>query len=130
MTYYKTDQSIQSLRNWGASGAIAAVLGSYFVLCPGSGVLTFIFPIFLVRIPAWIFHGVWFLYQLIEANFGLFNAHPNGGGVAFFARVGGFISARWGTRLLAWGETGRAPGARALHGVRRRRRCGPVSSQV
>jgi rhomboid family protein len=75
----------------GASGAIAAVLGAYFVLYPGSRVLTYIFPVFLLRIPAWIFLGVWFVYQLVEADFGLFNAHANGGGVAFFAHVGGFI---------------------------------------
>jgi len=84
----------------GASGAIAAVLGSYFVLCPGSRVLAFIFPIFLVRIPALIFQGVWFLYQLIEGSFGLFNAKANGGGVAFFAHVGGFIFGVLVTRLL------------------------------
>jgi membrane associated rhomboid family serine protease len=75
----------------GASGAIAAVLGAYFILYPRSRVRTYIFPIFLVRIPAWIFLGLWFLYQLIEANFGLFNASANGGGVAFFAHVGGFV---------------------------------------
>jgi membrane associated rhomboid family serine protease len=75
----------------GASGAIAAVLGAYFVLYPGSRVRTWIFPIFLVRIPAWIFLGFWFLYQLIEANFGLFSASANGGGTAFFAHVGGFL---------------------------------------
>jgi membrane associated rhomboid family serine protease len=74
----------------GASGAIAAVLGAYFVLYPRSRVRTYIFPVFVVRIPAWIFLGLWFLYQLIEANFGLFNASANGGGVAFFAHVGGF----------------------------------------
>jgi membrane associated rhomboid family serine protease len=74
----------------GASGAIAAVLGAYFALYPRSRVRTYIFPIFLIRIPAWIFLGLWFLYQLIEANFGLFNASANGGGVAFFAHVGGF----------------------------------------
>jgi membrane associated rhomboid family serine protease len=85
----------------GASGAIAAVLGAYFVLYPASRVLTYIFPIFLVRIPAWTFLGVWFLYQLIEANFGLFNAHANGGGVAFFAHVGGFIFGLLAARLLA-----------------------------
>jgi membrane associated rhomboid family serine protease len=85
----------------GASGAIAAVLGAYFVLYPASRVLTYIFPVFLVRIPAWIFLGVWFLYQLIEANFGLFNAHANGGGVAFFAHVGGFIFGLLAARLLA-----------------------------
>src|SRR6201987_2271086 len=75
----------------GASGAIAAVLGAYFVLYPGSRVRTWIFPVFLVRIPAWIFLGLWFLYQLIEANFGLFSASANAGGVAFFAHVGGFV---------------------------------------
>ena len=75
----------------GASGAIAAVLGAYFILYPGSRVLTWIFPVFLVRIPALIHLGLWFLDQLIEANFGLFSASANGGGVAFFAHVGGFI---------------------------------------
>ena len=75
----------------GASGAIAAVLGAYFVFYPGSRVLTYIIPVFLVRIPAWIFLGLWFLYQLIEANFGLFSTSANGGGVAFFAHVGGFV---------------------------------------
>jgi membrane associated rhomboid family serine protease len=47
--------------------------------------------IFPVRISAWFFLGFWFLYQLLEANFGLFSATANGGGVAFFAHVGGFI---------------------------------------
>jgi membrane associated rhomboid family serine protease len=74
----------------GASGAIAAVLGAYFVLYPNSKVRTLVL-IFFVRIPAWVFLGLWFLYQLIEANYGLFSAHANGGGVAFFAHVGGFI---------------------------------------
>jgi membrane associated rhomboid family serine protease len=76
--------------NLGASGAIAAVLGAYFVLYPNSTVrgLVIIFP---VRLSAWFFLGGWFLYQLIEANFGLFGAGANGGGVAFFAHVGGFV---------------------------------------
>jgi rhomboid family protein len=76
--------------NLGASGAIAAVLGAYFVLYPNSTVrgLIVIFP---VQLSAWFFLGAWFLYQLIEANFGLFGAAANGGGVAFFAHVGGFI---------------------------------------
>jgi len=86
----------------GASGAIAAVLGAYFVLYPGSRVRTYIFPVFLVRIPAWIWLGLWFLYQLIEANFGLFNASANGGGVAFFAHVGGFAFGA----LVTWALTG------------------------
>jgi membrane associated rhomboid family serine protease len=74
----------------GASGAIAAVLGAYFVLYPASRILTVI-PFTLIKVPAWIFLGLWFLYQLIEANFGLFSAGANGGGVAFFAHVGGFV---------------------------------------
>ena len=76
--------------NLGASGAIAAVLGAYFVLYPGSkvtGLLGFI-PL---RLSAWFFLGAWFLYQFVEANFGLFSAGANGGGVAFFAHVGGFV---------------------------------------
>jgi membrane associated rhomboid family serine protease len=87
--------------NLGASGAIAAVLGAYFVLYPGSRVTTWIFPIFIFRIPAWIYLGLWFLYQLIEANFGLFKASANGGGVAFFAHVGGFLFGLLVTWLLA-----------------------------
>ena len=95
----------------GASGAIAAVLGAYFVLYPGSRVRTWIFPVFFVSIPAWIFLGLWFLYQLIEANFGLFSTSANGGGVAFFAHVGGFVFGWIVTRVLTgWGRI--APQAR------------------
>jgi rhomboid family protein len=74
----------------GASGAIAAVLGAYWVLYPDSRILTLI-VVFPVRIPAWIFLGLWFLYQLVQANFGIFSAHAHGGGTAFFAHVGGFV---------------------------------------
>jgi membrane associated rhomboid family serine protease len=83
--------------NLGASGAIAAVLGAYFILYPRSTVrgLIVIFP---VQLSAWFFLGSWFLYQLIEANFGLFGSAANGGGVAFFAHVGGFV---FGV-LVAW----------------------------
>jgi membrane associated rhomboid family serine protease len=60
------------------------------VLYPDSTVrgLIVVYP---VRLSAWFFLGAWFLYQLIEANFGLFGAAANGGGVAFFAHVGGFV---------------------------------------
>jgi membrane associated rhomboid family serine protease len=88
--------------NLGASGAIAAVLGAYLVLYPTSRVLTLV-VVWPVLIPAYIFLGLWFLYQLIEANFGLFSPSSNGGGVAFFAHVGGFIFgfivARWLTGI-------------------------------
>src|SRR5215467_1514620 len=95
----------------GASGAIAAVLGAYFVLYPGSRVLTYIVPVFLLRIPAWIFLGVWFVYQLIEANFGLFSTTAGGGSVAFFAHVGGFIFGVITIRLLTGAGRLQAPSA-------------------
>jgi membrane associated rhomboid family serine protease len=83
----------------GASGAIAAVLGAYFVLYPGSHIKTWAF-FFILQIPAWVFLGGWFLYQLIEANYGLFGAEANGGGVAFFAHVGGFVFGYLVARVL------------------------------
>jgi len=76
--------------NLGASGAIAAVLGAFFVLYPTARIRTLVL-VFFVRIPAWVFLGLWFLYQLVEGNFGLASASANGGGVAFFAHVGGFV---------------------------------------
>ena len=84
----------------GASGAIAAVLGAYFVFYPGARVLTLVL-VFPVRIPAWFFLGGWFLYQLVEGNFGVFSAGANGGGVAFFAHIGGFLFGVLVARLVA-----------------------------
>ena len=91
--------------NLGASGAIAAVLGAYFILYPRSTVfgLVVIFP---VRVSAMFFLGFWFLYQLFEANAGLFSAKANGGGVAFFAHVGGFVFGALIAAVLA--KAGRA----------------------
>ena len=98
--------------NLGASGAIAAVLGAYFVLYPNSTVrgLVVVFP---VQLSAWFFLGAWFLYQLIEANFGLFGAAANGGGVAFFAHVGGFVFGAILTLVLARAGQVAAPNGRA-----------------
>jgi membrane associated rhomboid family serine protease len=76
------------------------VLGAYFVLYRNSQVTTLILFIIPVRISAWVFLGAWFLYQLVEGNFGLFSAKANGGGVAFFAHVGGFVVAALVGRLL------------------------------
>jgi len=81
------DASVPTL---GASGAIAAVLGAYWVLFPGARILTIV-AVFPVRIPAWVFLGGWFVYQLVEANRGLLSAGGEHGGTAFFAHVGGFI---------------------------------------
>ena len=83
----------------GASGGIAAVLGAYFVLYPNSRILTLVVVV-PVRIPAWVFLGLWFVYQLFEGNYGLFSASANGGGVAFFAHVGGFVFGVIAARIL------------------------------
>jgi membrane associated rhomboid family serine protease len=73
----------------GASGAISAVLGGYIVLLPHAKVLTVI--VFILReVPAALFLGIWFVFQLLEGSSSL--AQPQaGGGVAFFAHVGGFV---------------------------------------
>jgi membrane associated rhomboid family serine protease len=76
--------------NLGASGAIAGVLGAYFVLLPWSRVLTFIIPFFFFEIPAMVFLGIWFLFQLIDGGFSFVQPQA-GGGVAFFAHIGGFL---------------------------------------
>jgi membrane associated rhomboid family serine protease len=87
--HFATASDAQS-PNLGASGAIAAVLGAYIVVYPDSRILTFLgwFPI---RIPAWIFLGGWFLFQLFEGNFALTHPDETGDSVAFFAHVGGFV---------------------------------------
>jgi membrane associated rhomboid family serine protease len=90
--------------NLGASGAIAAVLGAYFIFYPTSRILTLV-VVWPVRIPAYYFLGFWFLYQLLEANFGLFAPSDTGGGVAFFAHVGGFVFGVLCAKLLT--NTGR-----------------------
>ncbi len=81
-----------SIPNIGASGAIAAVLGGYLLLLPRARVLSAIFFgfIFLREIPAIWFLGIWFLFQLWQGGWSV--AHPEaGGGVAFFAHIGGFV---------------------------------------
>jgi membrane associated rhomboid family serine protease len=85
--------------NLGASGAIAAVLGAYFILYPNSTVFGLI-VVWPVRVSAMFFLGFWFLYQLFEANFGLLDASAHGGGTAFFAHVGGFVFGVLVTQLL------------------------------
>ena len=80
-----------SIPNIGASGAIAGVLGAYFLLLPRARVLTVIFfgLIFLREIPAIWFLGIWIALQLWQGGFGL--THPDQtGGVAVFAHIGGF----------------------------------------
>ena len=98
--------SAASVPNIGASGAIAGVLGAYFVLFPRARVLTLIFFI-IQEIPAVWFLGIWFLLQAYTGGFSLL--HPQtGGGVAFFAHIGGFAFGVLTGLLLARG--GRRPG--------------------
>ncbi len=76
--------------NVGASGAIAAVLGGYILLYPLGRVLTFIAPFFFIPLPAFLYLGVWFLFQAVAGS-ASFTAPEEGGGVAYFAHIGGFV---------------------------------------
>jgi membrane associated rhomboid family serine protease len=87
----------------GASGAIAAVLGGYIVLYPRARVLTLVIIILfftVLELPAWVMLGVWFAEQARFGAVGLTNP-AGGGGVAYFAHVGGFVFGLLLVRLLA-----------------------------
>jgi membrane associated rhomboid family serine protease len=99
VTLLMGSESAARVPELGASGAIAAVLGAFFVLYPEARILSLV-VIVPVRVPAWIFLGLWFLYQLVEANFGMASAAANGGGVAFFAHIGGFVFGFVAARIL------------------------------
>lgn len=74
----------------GASGAIAGILGAYFLLFPQSRILTIV-PIFffiqLMEVPAWVFLPFWFLMQFIQGAM----SPQTSGGVAWWAHIGGFV---------------------------------------
>jgi hypothetical protein len=74
----------------GASGAIAGVMGAYFILYPGSRILTLIPIIFIpwfVEIPAFFFLGLWFFLQLFSAA----GSAGQSTGIAWWAHIGGFV---------------------------------------
>jgi rhomboid family protein len=73
----------------GASGAIAGVLAAYLVLFPLARIVTLVF-FFLFEIPAMLFLVTWFAFQLWLGGFSLISPEA-GGGVAFFAHIGGFL---------------------------------------
>jgi membrane associated rhomboid family serine protease len=73
----------------GASGAISGVLGAYILLFPRAHVLVFMPGIGMTRIAAGIVLGMWFFMQLLSG--GMSMGSP-GGGVAFFAHIGGFVA--------------------------------------
>jgi membrane associated rhomboid family serine protease len=94
--------SAASVPNIGASGAIAGVLGAYLVLLPRARVLTVIFfgIVFIREIQAYWFLLVWIGLQIWTGGLSL--VHPNaGGGVAFFAHIGGFAFGLATIKLVA-----------------------------
>jgi len=78
----------------GASGAVAGVMGAYFVLFPRARILAFV-PVFffftLVEIPAYVFLGFWFLLQFFSGTFSLLGDAKHMAGIAWWAHIGGFI---------------------------------------
>src|SRR5215471_12648540 len=85
----------------GASGAVSGVLGAYLLLFPRANVLTLVivgFFVRLIRIPAVLVLGFWFLIQFVSGLV-TWTARTNGGEVAWFAHLGGFLAGGFGTRL-------------------------------
>lgn len=83
--YFGGGQAVPTI---GASGAISGVLGAYLLLYPKAKILTLVFFgwIWLIALPALVFLGVWFAYQFLYGYF------ASGGGVAYWAHVGGFVA--------------------------------------
>jgi len=79
----------------GASGAIAGVMGAYFVLYPKSRIVTLV-PLFfffqIIEVPAIFFLGIWFVMQFLSGVGSIVTATAGGGGVAFWAHVAGFVA--------------------------------------
>ena len=88
---FNQDSQVPSV---GASGAIAGVMGAYFLLFPSARVLTIMPIVFVfVWLPAWIVLGYWFVAQFLSgAATSIARTSSTGGGVAFWAYVGGFIA--------------------------------------
>jgi len=99
----------------GASGAVSGILGLYFVLFPWTSVrITFFFM--TIPVPALLFLGVWFGFQLLI---------PSGSDIAVAAHLGGFLAGAWAggiIRILRLGASGRGTGAQARRSRGRERR--------
>ena len=88
----------------GASGAVAGVLGGYLLLYPRARVLTLIFIVFfftIIELPAILILGFWFVQQVLFGYFDLADPTGEGGGVAYFAHIGGFVFGLLAIRLFA-----------------------------
>ncbi len=80
------------------------MLGGYILLYPRARVLTLVFIILfftVIELPAWVMLGIWFAEQAVFGAAGLTNPAGGGGGVAYFAHVGGFAFGLLTIRLLA-----------------------------
>ncbi len=98
VTFHWGQPGDTAIPNLGASGAISAVLGGYLLLLPAASVLTIVFY-FFVEVPAVLFLGFWIFFQLWQGGYSI--VHPEaGGGVAFFAHVGGFLFGLLAVRLF------------------------------
>lgn len=101
-TFFNLNSTVPSV---GASGAIAGVMGAYFVLYPRAKVLTLVpfFFVFFVWLPAWIVLGYWFLAQFLSgAATSIVPNHAGAStGIAFWAHVGGFLGGMALVKLLA-----------------------------
>jgi rhomboid family protein len=90
--------------NLGASGAIAAVLAGYLILFPRARVVTVVFIVFfftIVELPALIFLGIWIAEQALFGYLGLTQGGGSGGGVAYFAHLGGVLFGLAAIKLFA-----------------------------
>ena len=88
----------------GASGAVAGVLGGYALLFPRARVVTVIFIVFfftILELPALLILGFWFLQQVLFGYFDLATPTGEGGGVAYFAHIGGFAFGLLAIKLFA-----------------------------
>ena len=102
----------------GASGAIAATLGAYLVFFPRARITSLVFLGFfyqLIDVPAVLVLGFWFVLQLID-GFTSLSMVETGGGVAFFAHIGGFVAGALVARVLVGvrGRPGRPPAPAAV----------------
>ena len=83
-----------TIPEFGASGAIAGVMGAYLVMFPKAKILTLIPILFIplfVNLPAFFFLGFWFLIQVFSGTLSV-ASHGTGGGVAWWAHIGGFAT--------------------------------------
>ncbi|MGI6434737.1 MAG: rhomboid family intramembrane serine protease [Syntrophomonadaceae bacterium] len=92
LSHYLTDP-LSTIPVVGASGAVAGIMGAYFLMFKRARVLTFIFPIFLINIPAWFFLGMWAITQLWSGAASLLHNYATSSGqIAFWAHIGGFAA--------------------------------------